>query len=144
MSLPLGNVSAAAQDFGWLLSRFTADTPGVLEAIAVSADGLLMAMSSEMEQVAAERLAAITSAITSLAMGASQCNDLGDPVKVIMDFDRGYLLISAISLGSTLGVVVSKSANLGAVAYEMTLFTNRAGAVLTPQLVVELRDSFGG
>ena len=40
------NISAEAQRFNWLLSRFATDTPGVLDAIAVSSDGLLIAASA--------------------------------------------------------------------------------------------------
>ena len=37
----------------------------------------------------------------------------------------------------------SEDAKLGNIAYEMTLFANRAGAALTPQLVLELKNSVG-
>lgn len=141
MSLPVDQISAAAKGFGWLLNRFSSETDGVLEVIAVSSDGLLMAMSTQLDRSAADRLAAIASAISSLASGASRCYDFGDPVKSIMELDRGYLLVSSISLGSSLGVLATKAGNLGTIAYEMTMFTNRAGAVLTPQLIVELRSS---
>ena len=48
--------------------------------------------------------------------------------RVIVDMADGYLLVTAISSGSVLGVIADRSANLGTVAYEMTLFANRAGA----------------
>jgi uncharacterized protein len=38
-------------------------------------------------------------------------------------------------------VVASKTAHLGNIAYEMTLFANRAGTVLTPYLINELKNS---
>ena len=53
----------------------------------------------------------------------------------------GYLLITAISAGSVLGVIADRSANLGTVAYEMTLFATRAGAALTPTLIAELKNA---
>jgi predicted regulator of Ras-like GTPase activity (Roadblock/LC7/MglB family) len=143
MTVPVSHVSTDAQNFNWLLSRFASETQGVLEAIAVSSDGLLMAMSSALDRANADRLAAITSAITSLANGASRCYDLGEPNKVIIDLDRGYVLVSTVSAGSALGVLASKTANLGAIAYEMAVFTNRAGAVLSPQLIEELKRSVG-
>lgn len=143
MTVPVSHVSTDAQNFNWLLSRFASETQGVLEAIAVSSDGLLMAMSRDLDRANADRLAAITSAITSLANGASRCYDLGEPNKVIIDLDRGYVLVSTVSAGSALGVLASKNANLGAIAYEMAVFTNRAGAVLSPQLIEELKRSVG-
>jgi uncharacterized protein len=134
-------LSAEAQNFNWLLGKFAAETAGVHEAIAVSSDGLLMAMSAGQERAGADRLAAITSGITSLAGGAARAYQLGTLNKVIVDMAHGYLLVSAISSGSVLGVIAAKSANLGNVAYEMTLFANRAGLALTPQLINELKNS---
>src|SRR4051812_7590136 len=131
MSVPTSHLSAAAQQFNWLLSRFAGETNGVIDAIAVSSDGLLIASSQDLDRATADRLAAITSAIISLANGASQVYDFGNPNKVIIDLDRGYLLVSSISVGSSLGVLASRSANLGNLAYEMAMFANRTGAVLT-------------
>ncbi|MGH3660704.1 MAG: roadblock/LC7 domain-containing protein [Micromonosporaceae bacterium] len=134
--------SMEVQNFNWLLSRFASDTAGVIEAIAVSADGLLMATSaSNGGRQEAERLAAIASAVMSLATGASRCYPLGDPDKVIIELSHGWVVVSTISAGSLLGVLASKQANLGNVAYEMARFTNRAGSVLTPQLIEELKIS---
>ena len=45
-------------DLDWLLSRF-ADDAGVAHAIAVSADGLLLATSSNLPTERAEQLAAV-------------------------------------------------------------------------------------
>ena len=139
MTVPTSHLSAAAQQFNWLLSRFASETAGVIDAIAVSSDGLLIAASQDLDRPTADRLAAITSAMISLANGASQVYDFGNPNKVILDLDRGYLLVSSISVGSSLGVIASRSANLGNLAYEMAMFANRTGAVLTPQLIEELK-----
>jgi hypothetical protein len=134
-------LSAEARSFNWLLDKFAAETAGVVEAIAVSSDGLLMAMSTTQQRSNADRLAAITSGITSLSGGAARWYQLGSLNKVIVDMDRGYLLMSSISRGSVLGVIATKTANLGNIAYEMTLFANRAGAALTPELINELKNS---
>lgn len=42
-----------------------------------------------------------------------------------------------------LGVVTGKEAKLGNIAYEMTVFANRAGSALSPQLVLELKNTVG-
>jgi uncharacterized protein len=140
---PTQNISTEVQRFNWVLGRFATGTAGVIEAIAVSSDGLLIAMSDTLARADADRLAAITSAINSLATGASRVYDLGMANKVIIDLDRGYLLVSSLSTGSSLGVLATKEANLGVLAYEMALFANRAGDVLTPQLIDELKISVG-
>jgi len=113
----------------------------VKEAIAVSSDGLLMAMSATEDRANAERLAAVISGLTSLAGGVANWYSLGDLNRVIVDMSDGYLLITAISAGSVLGVIADRSVNLGNVAYEMTLFAGRAGSALTPQLIVELKNA---
>ena len=140
MTAPMRHdMSMEAQQFNWLLSQFASNTPGVVHAIAVSSDGLLVAMSHGMERAGADRLAAITSAFISLANGTSTVYDLGTPNKVVVDLDKGYVLVSSISAGSTLGVLASRSAKLGTLGYEMAMFANRTAAVLTPQLVEELK-----
>ena len=134
-------LSAEAKTFNWLLDSFTSGTAGVIEAIAVSSDGLLMAMSAIKDRPNAERLAAVVSGLTSLAGGAASWYRLGALNRVIIDMAEGYLLITSISAGSVLGVIADRSANLGAVAYEMTLFANKAGGALTPRLIVELKNA---
>ncbi|MBO4207027.1 roadblock/LC7 domain-containing protein [Micromonospora echinofusca] len=126
--------------FNWLLDSFTSGTAGVIEAIAVSSDGLLMAMSATRDRANAERLAAVISGLTSLAGGAAAWYALGGLNRVIIDMADGYLLTTAISSGSVLGVIADRSANLGTLAYEMTLFATRAGGALTPQLIAELKN----
>ncbi|MBP0461775.1 roadblock/LC7 domain-containing protein [Streptomyces montanisoli] len=137
------DVQAAAADFTWLLNRFATETAGVVDAIAVSSDGLLIAVSRRDAPADSERLAAIVSGITSLAMGASGNYGLGGLNKVIIDLESGHVLVSAIGNGAVLGVVASKEAKLGNIAYEMTLFANRVGAALSPQLVLELKNNVG-
>ncbi len=143
MTVYAEHLSSEAQQFNWLLSQFAANTPEVVDAIAVSADGLLIAMSNKLDRSSADRLAAITSAIISLAHGAGKIYDLGAPNKVIIDLDQGYLLVSSISVGATLGVLASRRANLGNLAYEMAVFANRAGEVISPQLIEELKSTVG-
>ncbi len=136
-------LSTEAQQFNWLVNQFAGNTPEVIDAIAVSADGLLIAMSHKLDRANADRLAAITSAVISLAHGAGKVYDLGAPNKVIIDLDQGYVLVSSISAGATLGVLATRQANLGNLAYEMAVFANRAGEVISPQLIEELKSTVG-
>jgi predicted regulator of Ras-like GTPase activity (Roadblock/LC7/MglB family) len=79
----------------------------------------------------------------SLAHGVAECCPLGEPDKVVIELTEGYLLVCTISVGCTLGVLTSKQASLGTVAYEMALFANRVSAVLTPRLIEELKLTAG-
>src|SRR3954451_23885932 len=86
-------LSAEAKTFNWLLDSFTSGTAGVVEAIAVSSDGLLMAMSAIKDRANAERLAAVVSGMTSLAAGVTAQYGLGALNRVIIDLAEGYLLV---------------------------------------------------
>jgi len=143
MTKPATAVSVEAQNFNWLVARFAQNTAGAIAAIAVSADGLLIASSSELARQNADRLAAISSAMLGLANGVSESHPLGEPDKVIIELAHGYLPVCTISIGCSLGVLASKEASLGTIAYEMAMFANRAGAVLTPQLIEELKKTVG-
>ncbi|MGW4995527.1 roadblock/LC7 domain-containing protein [Streptomyces mirabilis] len=132
--------STEAQNFNWLLGKFATETVGVHSAIAVSSDGLLIGSSGD-TRAEPDRLAAIISGLISLAGGAAHSYQLGTLDKVIIDMSDGYLLLIAVSNGCALGAVASKTAQLGGIAYEMALFANRVGPVLTPQLIHELKNS---
>jgi predicted regulator of Ras-like GTPase activity (Roadblock/LC7/MglB family) len=143
MTRPAPGISSGAQSFNWLVNRFADGTAGVIAAIAVSADGLLIAMSNVMERDSADRLAAIASATLGLANGVSDSYPLGPPDKVIIELEHGYLLVCTMTIGCSLGVLASKPVSLGTIAYEMAMFSNRASTVLTPQLIEELKDMVG-
>src|SRR5256884_8121974 len=102
---PTTQLSPEAQTFNWLLDSFTSGTAGVLEAVAVSSDGLLMAMSATRDRANAERLAAVVSGITSLAGGAAHWYSLGGLNRVIVDMAGGDLLVTSIRAGSGLGLL---------------------------------------
>lgn len=143
MTTPTSGISVEAQNFNWLVTRFAQETAGVVAAIAVSSDGLLIAMSSDLERANADRLAAIGSAMLSLANGVSECYPLGDPDKVVIELALGYLLVCTISVGCALGVLATKQASLGTVAFEMAQFANRSSGALTPRLIEELKFTVG-
>jgi uncharacterized protein len=143
MTTPAPEVSSAAKNFNWLVGRFAQETAGVIAAIAVSSDGLLIATSSDLPRADADRLAAICSATLSLAHGVSECAPLGEPDKVVIELSQGYMLVCTISVGCALGVLASKQASLGSVAYEMALFANRASSTLSPGLIEELKLTVG-
>ncbi|MER6877086.1 dynein regulation protein LC7, partial [Amycolatopsis sp. NPDC000673] len=89
----------------------------------------------------ADRLAATCSAMLALAQSVSESHPLGDPDKVVVELERGYLVVCTISIGCSLGVLANKQASLGTIAYEMAMFANRASEVLTPALVEELKNT---
>jgi predicted regulator of Ras-like GTPase activity (Roadblock/LC7/MglB family) len=137
------HLSGAAQDVNWLLDNFVEKTPGVEQALGVSSDGLLMAISATMSRADADKLGAMICGLTSLSLSASRLLSKGPLRQVITEFGHGYLMVSAISGGSCLGVVTSGQCDLGAVGYEATVLVQRIGQVLTPELITELKMSLG-
>jgi len=143
MSIPTTGISTEAQKFNWLVSRFARETADVGAVIVVSSDGLLIGRSSGLDRAVADRLAAITSAMRSLALGVSDSYPLGVPDKVVIEMTQGFMLVCTISAGCALGVLASSHASLGTLAYEMAVFANRASEALSPRLIDELRFSVG-
>lgn len=133
------SIAEQARQFDWLMSNFVNKTAGVVDAVGVSSDGLLIAMSQGFERSAAEQLAAIVSGLVSLGHGASRCFGMNKLEQVVVEMDRGFLFVASISDGSTLGVLAKRDSDIGLVGYEMTLLVERAGSLLTPEIVSELK-----
>lgn len=134
-------MSAQAQDVSWLISSFVDQTPGVVEAIAVSSDGLLMAMSNGLDRAGGDRFAAVASGLIGLAYGAAGRFGGGKVNEVIVEMDNALLLVTGISDGSALGVVADANCDIGYVGYEMAVLVEKAGRVLTPELRTQLVNS---
>lgn len=132
-------LSSRVSDVNWLLANFVAATDGVERAVGVSSDGLLMAISAPLHRSEADKLAAVISGMTSLALSASRLLAKGPLHQVITEFGKGFLLVSAIRDGSCLGVVTEAGCDLGLVGYESARLVQRVGALLTPELIVELK-----
>ncbi len=141
MSFIAPALSDEAQNVNWMLAQLVRDTTGVDHAICVSSDGLLMAASSTLDRAAADQLAAIVSGLTSLSDGAARVLELGGVNQIIVDMHNGFLFVSSIGGGSSLGVLADPSCDIGLIAYEMTLLVDRFGTMLTPTLIAELKSA---
>ncbi|HEX7658960.1 MAG TPA: roadblock/LC7 domain-containing protein [Pseudonocardiaceae bacterium] len=134
-------MTEAHTDLNWLISNFVRSTDGVRDAVAVSSDGLLIAMSEGLDRAGADRLAALVSGLTSLARSAARSYDF-DGLKLIMiEMRRGFLLVSAIDHGSCLAVLADQHGDVGLIGYEMAVLADRVGRLLNPSLIAELRES---
>ncbi|NUU26439.1 MAG: roadblock/LC7 domain-containing protein [Streptomycetaceae bacterium] len=120
------------QNVSWLLNNFAYQVPGVAHVVAVSADGLLLASTQDLPEERADQLAAITAGTVSLTDGASRAFDGGPIRQTIIEMDAGYLFLMAVSDGSALAVLASRSSDVGQVGYEMALLVDRVGGALTP------------
>jgi len=135
------SLSEKANNVNWLMANFVRSTPGVEQAVAVSSDGLLIAMSTQLERGSADKMAAIITGIRALAHGAANELAKGQVMQVLVEMAGAYMFVSAISGGSTLGVVTTRDCDLGLVGFEITLLVERVGTQLTPTLITELKNS---
>ena len=87
-------MSTQPDDVSWLISSFVDQTPGVVEAIVVSSDGLLMAMSNGLDRAGGDRFAAVASGLIGLAYGAAGRFGGGRVNEVIVEMDNALLLVT--------------------------------------------------
>lgn len=132
-------MSEAANTLNWLLERLCATVPAIRQAVVVSSDGLAMAKSEDVDRETAERLAAVSSGMIGLAYGSAGRFGAGPVSNIIVEMERGWLFVTGIRNGSLLCCLTSKEIDLGAVAFEMSIFVQRVGDSLTPQVREELK-----
>ncbi len=138
-------MSGAADSLNWLIVRFVEHVPSVRQAVVVSSDGLALAVSDDVDRESAERLAAVASGLIGLAYGSAGRFGAGAVNNVIIEMERGWLFVTGIKDGSLLCAMTTRDADIGMIGYEMALFAERAGDVLTPEVRDELKaDLLGG
>ena len=118
------------RDLDWLVTRFVNEVSDAAHAILVSADGLLMAQSASLPGERGEQLAAVSSGLASLAVGASHLLGGGGVLQTVVEMEHGYLMLMSVGDGSNLAVLTRANADLGQVGYEMALLVERVGAVV--------------
>jgi predicted regulator of Ras-like GTPase activity (Roadblock/LC7/MglB family) len=117
-------------ELDWLLANMIATVERVRHAILLSGDGLPTAASPDMDPDEVDRLAALASAVQSLARGAGQALTAGEVRQTIIEMDQALLFIVAAGQGTCLAVVADIEADAGQVAYEMAVLVKRVGVHL--------------
>lgn len=135
------SISSEAANFGWLLDNFVRTVPGTRHTLVVSADGLLMAMSDNLDRTSGDQLAAIVAGLSSLTRGAARQLQAGDVRQAIVEMDELFLFLMSVSNGSVLAVVADTTCDVGLIGYEMAMLVSRTETTLTPQLVTEMRGN---
>ena len=121
------------RNLDWVVSKFVDEVPSAAHAILVSADGLLMAASQSIPYDRAEQVAAVSSGLASLAVGAARLFDGGAVLQTVVEMQQGYLLLMSVGDGSHLAVLTEDSADIGQVGYEMALLVDRVGRMIQAQ-----------
>lgn len=136
--------SDGTRNIDWMVTTFVRKVPGIQQAVVVSSDGLLLALSPGVGREEGDRFAAVASGLTGLAYGAVGAMGGGRVNEIIVEMENGFLLVTSISDGSCFAVRASSECDIGLVGYEMALFVRRAGALLTPGLRAELQRALPG
>ncbi|WP_341717327.1 roadblock/LC7 domain-containing protein [Micromonospora sp. FIMYZ51] len=114
-------------DLDWLLDDLLERVPAARQAVVLSADGLLLGCSAELDRADAEHLCALASGLASLARGASR-QLAGGPVRqTVVEMESAYLFVTAAGQGTCLAVASDTDADIGLVAYEMAMLVTRVG-----------------
>jgi len=121
------------RDLDWVMSRFVDEVPDAAHAILVSADGLLMASSTSIPGERAEQVAAVSSGLASLAVGAARLFEGGSVMQTIVEMEMGFLMLMSVGDGSHLTVLTTEDADIGQVGYEMALLVDRVGRTVEAQ-----------
>lgn len=137
----INDMSFEAKNLGWLLNGFVRKVPGVSQAVVLSADGLPMAVSEDLDRESAERFSAVASGLVGLAHGAADRFGGGQVNEVIVEMEHLFLFVTGISDGSVLAAIADAGSDVGLVGYEMAVFVDRVGSVLTPELRAELQGA---
>jgi len=123
-------------DVGWLLDGLRDRVPHVTHAVAVSADGLLIAKTRDLPKDRADTLAAIASGLVSLLAGAARAWE-GSVISNMTELDIGYMFSMAVNSGASLLLLAGREVDVGAVSYEMSALIDKVG----PALSAAARDS---
>ncbi|OEU96613.1 roadblock/LC7 domain-containing protein [Streptomyces oceani] len=118
---------ALSSGLDWLLDDLIQRVSSVRHALVLSNDGLVTAKNQELDRPDAEHLAAVSSGLHSLAKGSGEHFRVGRVRQTMIEFDQGVLFVTAAGEGSCLCVLANAEADIGQVAYEMTLLVNRVG-----------------
>jgi uncharacterized protein len=120
------------EDLNWLITAFTQRVPSVAHAAIVSASGLPLASSDELDADHVDQLSAVASGLVSMVQGTARLFDGGLVTELVVVMEQGVMVLRPISDTSVLAVLAAGDCDLGAVSYEMVLLGERAGATLAP------------
>lgn len=132
MTAPKGteNTASGSGELNWLLDELVQRVGSISKALVLSGDGLPRGASVDLSREDGEHLAAVASGFHSLAKGVGRHFDVGGVRQTVVELEEAFLFVTAAGDGSCLAVVADADADVGLIAYEMTLLVKRVGAHL--------------
>ncbi len=114
-------------ELNWLLDDLVTRVTGAECAVVLSSDGLVVGRSSSLSREDSEHLAAMASAFQSLARGVGRHFVRGGVRQTVVELERAYFVVTAAGLGTCLALLAAANADMGMIAYEMTLMVKQVG-----------------
>ncbi|MEU1548288.1 roadblock/LC7 domain-containing protein [Nocardia sp. NPDC005745] len=138
MNEDIGFASVGRQ-LSWLLDDLLDRLPGAENAVVLSADGLVIARSKGFSREDSEHLAAMASALGSLARGVGDQFGKGLVQQTVIELEYGYLVVTEAGQNACLALLATERADLGLVAYEMNAIVGKVGDSLsaTPRAIAD-------
>lgn len=118
--------------------------PEIRQAVVVSSDGLALASSDGLGGEAADRLAAVSSGLIGLAYGSAGQFGAGAVSNVIIEMERGWLFVTGMRGGSLVCCLTERDVDMATIAFEMSIFVQRVGETLTPDVRERLKQRLVG
>ena len=126
------NATGRPEDLDWLLNDFAQRVPEVVHVLAVSADGLLVAATRDLDEDEADQLAAVASGLVALLVGGARLLRAAPVRSNLTELAGGFLFSMAVSDGASLLVYAERECDIGQVTYAMAELINQVGDSLTP------------
>lgn len=115
----------------WLLDDLVKRLSGAENAVVLSADGLAVGRSSDLDRAGAEHLSAMASGFRTLARSVGSQFDKGAVHQTVVELEGGYLVVTEAAEGACLALLAGINADLGMVAYEMNVIVQQVGPNLS-------------
>src|SRR5919197_3453144 len=123
-----GHTETNKGELNWLLDELVDRVAIIRKAVVLSGDGLPTGVSKDLTREDSEHLAAVASGFHSLAKGVGRHFEAGNVRQTVVELDDAFLFVTAAGDGSCLAVLADAHADIGQIAYEMTLLVKRVGA----------------
>jgi predicted regulator of Ras-like GTPase activity (Roadblock/LC7/MglB family) len=117
----------------WLLDNLVNQVEHIQRALILSRDGLEVAGSQGMSREDSEHLSALAAGVQSLAKGTGRQFGGGEVRQTIIEMEFAFLFVIAAGKGTCLAVLTSADANVGVIAYEMSMLVRRMGRYLAAE-----------
>ncbi|MBW1599536.1 MULTISPECIES: roadblock/LC7 domain-containing protein [unclassified Streptomyces] len=120
-------------DISWMLDS-ALEVPGARHAILVSADGLLMARSRDVDKDHADTVAAAMSGMQSLSRTVASFCDSSPHLRwrqTVVEFDGGWVFLISAGEGAYLAVSAAPDVDMADITFRMQQLVGQLGKAMT-------------